>query len=547
MKDACSNSGNDTQAEGPDIRLSNDTKPLHEVQSTVAYNEDANDRQHAEQPKFINEGKVDQDAEQCLENKTTRVHKENLRATLSEFSVNHICGKEDSSPSSTNELEKESGENTCDNAKSEFQTKFIELEKVLTQQTKDFDDVKLELSNRTAKFEAYFEKLEKTKAVLERQLARKVDDSKAEKDQFLKEINHLRTQLENLKGKSVQTKFDKHSILGKPPADKLTRLRTRPSLVIRGTIEVGVDVVAEINIPDGMLMPDAMEHLEQVEEVVHDIYRHIMEIPLQRLEDIESGQRELEARRMRFRRLETFAVRRWGFVHDDIGDDGENGNGRGNGNGNGGDNGNGNPNRNDRGAMPVTRVVGLTRWFEKMETVFHISNCPEKYQVKYDTCTLLNNALTWWNAHKRTIGADAAFAMSWIELMKLMTKVYCLRNEIQKMESELRQGHYRSDCPKLKNQNCRNKTGNKTNKARGKAYVLGRGEANLDSNVVTGMFLLNNYYDSMLFDSGADRSFVSTNFSALLNVVPSTLDVSYTVDLADRRILETNTVLRGLR
>ncbi|GJR63400.1 hypothetical protein Tco_1505562 [Tanacetum coccineum] len=221
MKDACSNSGNDTQAEGPDIRLSNDTKPLHEVQSTVAYNEDANDRQHAEQPKFINEGKVDQDAEQCLENKTTRVHKENLRATLSEFSVNHICGKEDSSPSSTNELEKESGENTCDNAKSEFQTKFIELEKVLTQQTKDFDDVKLELSNRTAKFEAYFEKLEKTKAVLERQLARKVDDSKAEKDQFLKEINHLRTQLENLKGKSVQTKFDKHSILGKPPADKL--------------------------------------------------------------------------------------------------------------------------------------------------------------------------------------------------------------------------------------------------------------------------------------------------------------------------------------
>ncbi|GKE82984.1 hypothetical protein Tco_1552984 [Tanacetum coccineum] len=103
------------------------------------------------------------------------------------------------------ELNKESGENVCDNAKFEFLTKFVELEKVLTQQTKDFKDVKLELSNITAKFEAYFEKLEKTKVVLERQLARKVDDSKAEKDHFLKEINHLRTQLENLKGKSVQT------------------------------------------------------------------------------------------------------------------------------------------------------------------------------------------------------------------------------------------------------------------------------------------------------------------------------------------------------
>ncbi|GKG10155.1 hypothetical protein Tco_0338901, partial [Tanacetum coccineum] len=48
-------------------------------------------------------------------------------------------------------------------------------------------------------------------------------------------------------------------------------------------------------------------------------------------------------------------------------------------------------------------VVGLTHWFKNMETVFHISNCLEKYQVKYTTCTLLNGALTWWNNHKRTI------------------------------------------------------------------------------------------------------------------------------------------------
>ncbi|GJV83004.1 reverse transcriptase domain-containing protein [Tanacetum coccineum] len=82
-------------------------------------------------------------------------------------------------------------------------------------------------------------------------------------------------------------------------------------------------------------------------------------------------------------------------------------------------------------------VVGLTCWFEKMEIVFHISNCLEKYQVKYASCTLLNSALTWWNSHKRMIGNKAAYAMSWAELMKLMTEVYCLRNEIQKMEIEL--------------------------------------------------------------------------------------------------------------
>ncbi|GJU53558.1 hypothetical protein Tco_1227272 [Tanacetum coccineum] len=33
-------------------------------------------------------------------------------------------------------------------------------------------------------------------------------------------------------------------------------------------------------------------------------------------------------------------------------------------------------------------VVGLTRWFEKMESVFSISNCPATSQVKFATCTL---------------------------------------------------------------------------------------------------------------------------------------------------------------
>ncbi|GKG27333.1 reverse transcriptase domain-containing protein, partial [Tanacetum coccineum] len=68
--------------------------------------------------------------------------------------------------------------------------------------------------------------------------------------------------------------------------------------------------------------------------------------------------------------------------------------------------------------------------------------------------------------------------------------------------------------------------------------------ANLDSNVVKGTFLLNNHYASMIFDSGADRSFVSTTFSAFLDITPDTLDVSYVVELVDGRISETNTILR---
>ncbi|GKC07345.1 putative reverse transcriptase domain-containing protein, partial [Tanacetum coccineum] len=51
-----------------------------------------------------------------------------------------------------------------------------------------------------------------------------------------------------------------------------------------------------------------------------------------------------------------------------------------------------------------------------------------------------------------------------------------------------RQGHYRSECPKLRTQNCGNNTGNKTenNEAKARAYAIREGGANLDSNIVTG-------------------------------------------------------------
>ncbi|GKA74891.1 reverse transcriptase domain-containing protein [Tanacetum coccineum] len=112
-----------------------------------------------------------------------------------------------------------------------------------------------------------------------------------------------------------------------------------------------------------------------------------------------------------------------------------------------------------------------------------------------------------------------------------------------------RKGQYKSDYPKLKDQNRGNKAGNKNRvgEARGKANVLGGGDTNLDSNVVKSTFLLNNHYAFILFDSGTNRSFVSTTFSTLLDRTPDTLDVSYVIELADGRISETNTVLRGCK
>ncbi|GKC69678.1 putative reverse transcriptase domain-containing protein [Tanacetum coccineum] len=96
------------------------------------------------------------------------------------------------------------------------------------------------------------------------------------------------------------------------------------------------------------------------------------------------------------------------------------------------------------------------------------------------------------------------------------------------------QGHFKRDCPKLKNNNRGNQAGN--GGATVRAYAVGTAGTNLNSNIVTGTFLLNNRYASILFDNGADRSFVSTAFSSLIDIIPTTLDHGYDVELADAHI-----------
>nr|GEU89275.1 hypothetical protein [Tanacetum cinerariifolium] len=81
-------------------------------------------------------------------------------------------------------------------------------------------------------------------------------------------------------------------------------------------------------------------------------------------------------------------------------------------------------------------VVGLTRWLEKMESVFQISNCTVACQVKFASCTLQGSTLTWWNSHMRAVGQDVAYAMPWAALKRMITDKYCPRGEIQNLESE---------------------------------------------------------------------------------------------------------------
>ncbi|GJR01187.1 putative reverse transcriptase domain-containing protein [Tanacetum coccineum] len=314
-------------------------------------------------------------------------------------------------------------------------------------------------------------------------------------------------------------------------------------------------------------------------------------------------------------------------------------------------------------------VVGLSQWLKNMESVFHISGCTIDNQMKVPlTCTLLGwPALTWWNGHVRTLGHDAAYAMTWGTLKKKLTNKYCPNGEIKKLEIEMwniktldfaielandlmdqklrtyaerqndnkrkaddssrndqqphkkqnvamtytagpgekkayigtlplctkwnyhhtrkcapkcgnckRYGYATNDCRVNTNNNNNNNNKNKNQKAgacyecgntgqikkkcpklknyrnnnengtaQGRAYTLGRRDASPDSNVITGMFLLNNRYATILFDTGADRSFVSNTFSALINITPTTLESHYDIELADGKIIGVNTIIRG--
>ncbi|GJW05463.1 putative reverse transcriptase domain-containing protein [Tanacetum coccineum] len=64
-------------------------------------------------------------------------------------------------------------------------------------------------------------------------------------------------------------------------------------------------------------------------------------------------------------------------------------------------------------------------------------------------------------------------------------------------------------------------------------------------NVVAGTFLLNDHYACILFDSGAEKSFVSSAFTPFIDIAPTALNTSYEVELADGKVVSTNTVLRG--
>ncbi|KAJ9544482.1 hypothetical protein OSB04_024189 [Centaurea solstitialis] len=112
--------------------------------------------------------------------------------------------------------------------------------------------------------------------------------------------------------------------------------------------------------------------------------------------------------------------------------------------------------------------------------------------------------------------------------------------------------HFKNKCPKIGqgsrntmdgSQGSRTNTVNQGTQARGRAFVIGTEEARQEPRVITGTFLINDHYASVIFDSGADRSFVSLGFRPLIPLASESLDEVYSIELADGRELKAHDVL----
>nr|GEU79789.1 hypothetical protein [Tanacetum cinerariifolium] len=248
-------------------------------------------------------------------------------------------------------------------------------------------------------------------------------------------------------------------------------------------------------------------------------------------------------------------------------------------------------------------VVELTQWFEKMENVFHISNCSVENQIKFSTYSS-------WKPEKKMTDNQCfqELALLCVQMFpeesdKLERYVGGLpdvihgsaerqaknkrkfndtsrNNQSQQQQQSKRKNTNRAYTTRSSEKNLmedlslyaisaiiammvlvlRNSTSatklatllvivgvqqmstllitkgrNATVPA--KVCEVGRAGTNPDSNVITGTFLLNNCYAFILFDTGADRSFLSTTFSSQIEITPTTLDHYYDVELANGRII----------
>ncbi|GJZ36718.1 hypothetical protein Tco_0582909 [Tanacetum coccineum] len=259
-QDTSSRSGNDAHVNDADIRPIYNEEPMAEVQTTDD-NVSATGQQHTEQPEFNNEGKVDQNAEQChdirpLPAKLT----DNMTPKLSDQSLEseNVCLK-----NTVAQFQKDFSrmEAHCVNLELKYQNQvlkegqqgqFLNVKSNEAKVKHDIDvieTINIELEHSVAKLLAENEQLHKEKEHLKQtykdlfdSIKRTRVQTKDQNDSLMAQLNKksnenadvlaqiqkkgfaiaaLKNELRKLTGNSVNTKFAKPSILGKPVGQPL--------------------------------------------------------------------------------------------------------------------------------------------------------------------------------------------------------------------------------------------------------------------------------------------------------------------------------------
>ncbi|GJW51564.1 putative reverse transcriptase domain-containing protein [Tanacetum coccineum] len=249
-------------------------------------------------------------------------------------------------------------------------------------------------------------------------------------------------------------------------------------------------------------------------------------------------------------------------------------------------------------------AVGLLTWFESTASMLHINKCPAESQVEFAAKYCHDDEIQkleskFWN-HKM-VGSDIdGYTARFHELARLVPHMGAVsmanrlttdgikdglfkkkENDGNKRRSRatgslysiLHAGnerprptcfecgdpnHFRRNCPRMNRATTsgRNRLnpmlaiegntnqGNNRNRAHGRAFGLGVAEAPQDPNVVTGTFFLNDHFATVLFDSGVDYSFISTNFLPLINMKPSVISLGYEIEIASGVKVETNKIIQ---
>ncbi|GJT90204.1 hypothetical protein Tco_1079049 [Tanacetum coccineum] len=104
-------------------------------------------------------------------------------------------------------------------------------------------------------------------------------------------------------------------------------------------------------------------------------------------------------------------------------------------------------------------AVGLTRWFEKLESPFGISNVAEGDRVKFASSTLLDGALIWWNVYVSSVTLDTAHATPWCDFNAMFIRKYCPRNEVKQIVDDTTLTHALLLVTTVERQDIRPKTG----------------------------------------------------------------------------------------